>query len=1072
MKYTPSANIEIGVGKDFQYIVTPNAQSVLGTIASDYQSGIHSFTVIGTYGTGKSSFLLALENDLANGGNKLVANKNVFNHAKKFDFLNILGDYAPLSSLLGAKLNLAENNNQNIFDALNARYMKLGKDAFMFIVVDEFGKVLEHAANNDPERELYFLQKLSEYANNPNKNIILLTTLHQNFGAYAHKLNDAQRQEWMKVKGRFKDVVFNEPVEQLLFLASEQLTSSVNQIKNFDAFSVLYKDAKDAKFISTSFLFQTSKKLYPLDPFSATCLTLAIQRYGQNERTLFSFLAAKGKGSLQEFEADAHHLYGLPEVYDYISYNFYSALSEVNADSLLWGAIRSSVERVESGIISDSMLESATKMVKAIGLLNIFGGSGVKIEKQMLVNYAQNAMGIKSPEAVLEKLTQYKIIRFANYKSQYILFEGTDIDIEDELYRAGGIVPKPQADVDELSAYIEPTVSPAIASYYRNGTPRYFAYEATNEAKKTIPVGELDGYIFMVFPLEEATKMKVYEESSNNKEANIYVYFNNVDEILKHLYEIKKLQYLLDNIILDDLVAKREVNNMLMYEKRGLNAAINDSLTTNDGRVTWIYKGKDVEINSQTDLRKLLSNVCDEVYSATPIMRNELFNKQKISSAIALARVNLLNAMIEHWSIEDFGFDKESFPPEKTIYSSLLKDTGMHRPDGTGGYMLGEPQNVAVRQLWDACEAFMDSTREKPRKLGELIKTLQARPFKLKQGFIDFWLPTYLFVKQQEYALYSDEGTYIINITKEVFELLQKKPQNFKVKAFDVSGVKIEFFKKYRQFLRKDTNVSVGTKSFIETIKPYLQFYRTLNEYAKNTHKFDSPATAQFREVLANAKDPEKTFFEDLPAAFGYKNDGSADNEFVDEYLQLIQKSVHELVICYDQFIDRIEKRVMEQLSLPESFEEYKSIIDARYSNVKRHLLPLKSKTFLERVLAPAATKKEFFERIANVVLDKRLDQTKDKEEEFLIDNLLYLFRELDKYVNVSNTEADLTEDDVFSLEMASNKNGSLTLTCRLAALEKNKAEEAMKRIEEQLTGDNHLDTCILLKMLNERIKK
>ena len=1071
MKYTPSANIEIGAGKDFQYIVTPNAQSVLGTIASDYQSGIHSFTVIGTYGTGKSSFLLALEEDLKKGTDKLVANKDVFNHAKKFDFLNILGDYAPLSSLLCEKLNVASNTNQNIFDALNDRYKKLGKDAFMFIVIDEFGKILEHAANNDPERELYFLQKLSEFANNPKKNIILLTTLHQNFGAYAHKLNDAQRQEWIKVKGRFKDVVFNEPVEQLLFLASEQLTAS-SSIKDIDAFSTLYKDAKDSKFISTSFLFQTSKKLYPLDPFSASCLTMAIQRYGQNERTLFSFLAAQGNGSLQEFEATENHLYGLPEVYDYISYNFYSALSEVNADSLAWGAIRASVERVESGVISDSMVESATRIVKAIGLLNIFGGPGVKIDKQMLVNYAENAMGIKSPEAIIEKLTQHKIIRFANYKSQYILFEGTDIDIEDELYRAGGVVPKPQAHVDELAAYIEPTVAPAIANYYRTGTPRYFAYEPTNEAKKVIPQGEFDGTIFLVFPLEEATRGQVIEESANNEEANIYVYFNNVDEILKHLYEIKKLQYLLDNIILDDRVAKREVTNMQMYEKRLLNAAINDSLVTNDGKVTWLYRGKEVEIKSQTDLRKLLSRVCDEVYYATPIMCNELFNKQKISSAISLARVNMLNAMLDHWSEEDFGFDKETFPPEKTIYNSLLKDTGIHRADGGDGYLLGCPQTDALKYLWETCEAFMDSTKEKPRKLGELIKTLQARPFKLKQGFIDFWLPSYLFIKQQEYALYSDEGAYIINITKEVLELLQKKPQNFKVKAFDVSGVKIEFFKKYRQFLRKDTAVEVGTNSFIETIKPYLQFYRTLNEYAKNTHKFDSPATAQFREVLANAKDPEKTFFEDLPAAFGYKNDGSADNEFIDEYLHLIKKSVHELVVCYDQFIDRIEKRVVEQLSLPIAFDQYKPILDARYSNVKRHLLPMKSKTFLERILAPAATKKEFFERIANVVLDKRLDQTKDKEEEYLIDTLLYLFRELDKYVNVSTTDADLTNDDVFSLEMASNKNGSVTVTCRLAALEKQKAEEAMKRVEQQLTGDDHLDTCILLKMLNERIKK
>ncbi len=42
--------------------------------------------------------------------------------------------------------------------------------------------VLEHAAKNNPERELYFMQKLAEFVNVPSRNILLfLTTLHQNF---------------------------------------------------------------------------------------------------------------------------------------------------------------------------------------------------------------------------------------------------------------------------------------------------------------------------------------------------------------------------------------------------------------------------------------------------------------------------------------------------------------------------------------------------------------------------------------------------------------------------------------------------------------------------------------------------------------------------------------------------------------------------------------------------------------------------------------------------------------------------------------------------------------------------
>ena len=63
------------------------------------------------------------------------------------------------------------------------------RDEFVFIVIDEFGKLLEYAAKNNPERELYIFQKFTEFVNSEERNVILLTTLHQNFNSYARVLN-------------------------------------------------------------------------------------------------------------------------------------------------------------------------------------------------------------------------------------------------------------------------------------------------------------------------------------------------------------------------------------------------------------------------------------------------------------------------------------------------------------------------------------------------------------------------------------------------------------------------------------------------------------------------------------------------------------------------------------------------------------------------------------------------------------------------------------------------------------------------------------------------------------------
>ena len=60
-KFSLSANIEYGFADGSQYIVTPNAQRSIYNIVNDFHSGIHSFTIIGSYGTGKSSFRGILE---------------------------------------------------------------------------------------------------------------------------------------------------------------------------------------------------------------------------------------------------------------------------------------------------------------------------------------------------------------------------------------------------------------------------------------------------------------------------------------------------------------------------------------------------------------------------------------------------------------------------------------------------------------------------------------------------------------------------------------------------------------------------------------------------------------------------------------------------------------------------------------------------------------------------------------------------------------------------------------------------------------------------------------------------
>lgn len=119
--------------------------------------------------------------------------------------INFIGVHQSLIEHFAEQLEVKNSlkGNQKIFDALFQEYEKVrSKNGLLVIAIDEFGKFLEYAAKFNPDRELYFIQQLAEFVNDSDRNIILLTTLHQNFEAYsAIELSEAQRQEWKKVKG-------------------------------------------------------------------------------------------------------------------------------------------------------------------------------------------------------------------------------------------------------------------------------------------------------------------------------------------------------------------------------------------------------------------------------------------------------------------------------------------------------------------------------------------------------------------------------------------------------------------------------------------------------------------------------------------------------------------------------------------------------------------------------------------------------------------------------------------------------------------------------------------------------
>lgn len=1067
--FSPSVNIIRDVNSPLSYIATPNAQQVYNQIINDYKTGTRAFNIIGAFGTGKSSFLLAFERNI-NGKEKYFSDKPL-DTVRNFDIINIIGENESIIDAFATQFGTdikKKFKTADLFNKLDEHFEVLqNKKKGLIIVIDEFGKFLEYAATHNPENELYFIQQLAEYVNDTKKEIFLITTLHQDFNEYARNLTKQQKNEWDKVRGRLKEVTYNEPVEQLLFLASERL-GMLKIGEKGKYFSTLFKCIEDSKAFPLKDYFSQAyaEKLLPFDILAAAILTLALQKYGQNERSLFSFIESSDPLGLRDFNQQGNPFYNVSCVYDYLMHNYYSHLTtRYNQQYIQWSGIRTAIERTE-GVVTERVPD-AVKIVKVIGLLNIFAPASIKLNIDFLKSYSVYALGINEPDKIIKALEGRKIIRFVKHANKYILFEGTDLDIELAIDEAGNLIEKVTSVVNHLNQYFDFPYVAAKAVYFEKGTPRFFAFHLSEAPLNITPQGEVDGFINLIFS-DKIKETDILEASKNSQQAILYGWYKNNVNIRNLLFEIDKIKKVKEDHIYDK-VAIRELDNILQHQIRLLNHYVLGSLYKENSYIKWFYNGKETKISDRKTFNRLLSRICREVYGGTPVYKNEMVNKTRLSGAISSARKNFLRILVEDWDKKDFGFDEGKFPPEKTIYLSLLRETGIHRKE-KGVYTLGAPNipDSSLQPLWQECTNFLKSTYNGRKNLQELADMLLAKPFKLKQGFIDFWLPVFLFIKRDDFGLFNKDG-YIPYLTQETLELISKDPKDYEIKAFHIEGIKLNVFNGYRLLLNLSTQQKATNNLFIETIRPFLTFYKKLPEYAKNTKALEK-RTIALREAIAFAKDPEDSFFIQFPKAMGYD---IAQLQKVPsklkEYTSQFQESIKQIRTCYDALVNRVESFIQDEiLGEPIAFPGYKDVLQNRYRQLKKYLLLPHQKSFYQRLYSETGDNRAWLNSISQASLGKPLEIINDEDELVLYEKLKDIFHELDNLTDISKSGFDIEKEIAFKFEITSFVEG---LKKNLVRLPKGKTKQLIQLqsvVKAKLTDDRQLNIATLAKLLEE----
>ena len=354
------------------------------------------------------------------------------------------------------------------------------------------------------------------------------------------------------------------------------------------------------------------------------------------------------------------------------------------------------------------------------------------------INYAQISLGIEQAKEVVDKLLQFKIIGFAKYNKRFRLLEGTDLDIEQAIA---------DAEIDNLAdivyyitKYFDFPYIQAKEYFYRTGCPRFFQFMISDRPYMGV-VKEADGIINLIFS-ETNVFEEIFNKSLGFDEPILYCLYHNTKDIRNLLVELERIQYVKQQHP-NDKVAQREIDAMLTHLRVKLNELVFEELFTENENISWIFNGHKVDIHNHKLLNKQLSQICEWAYPATPVFKNEMVNKSKLSGAMQPARKNLLRALVSDFDKPNLGFLDDKFPPEKTIYLALLKNTGIHN-----GFSLTEPTDDSFDSLWNACNRVLEDAKTSRMNVAVLTERLQRRPFKLKQGFIDFWLPIFAFHSQ------------------------------------------------------------------------------------------------------------------------------------------------------------------------------------------------------------------------------------------------------------------------------------------------------------------------------------
>ena len=775
----------------------------------------------------------------------------------------------------------------------------LAKNAPLLLIIDEFGKNLE-AIGDSTEDDPYLLQQLAEAGQASGLPIFLLTLQHLSFENHLAGAAGPRRREWAKVQGRFEDIAYVDSSRQ-----SHALIGSVFVVRNENLRERIVRWARPhARAMRSLGVVEMADpevvaSCYPLHPLATMLLPELCNRYGQHERTLFSFLAGLHSASAASFLATTRlpthgslPSLGLGTVYDY--FVSCDAQAEIPSDRLRrWSEIALRLRDLHG------LSPRQARLAKAIALLNLVSvGGTIRASSEVLSLVDSNSTEL------LKHLDGAGVATFREFSDEYRIWQGTDVDIRHLLELARQRVDR-ELLPEILSGLDKPTPVVAARHSAKHDIFRVFARRYADSGEDLVPLGAFspcDGEVLLVVgPDRELPKLTSPAAAGKPTVVAIPHDLTALDRAAREIAAVTAV--LKDPVVEADWVARRELAERLAESQ----ATFRDAMMTTFGAGTcrWIL----IDDSGAKDLRvgrgsAALSEAADLAYPSTPAVGNEMLNRTDLTSQGAKARRLLLEAMIERRFEADLGLD--GYGPEVAMYRSFLARTGLHVRTSKGEtYEFCAPTDTSLLPAWKALERECERAKTRRVNLKEIHTVLLLPPFGMKAAVIPVLVTAALLAFRDEVAIY-EHGTFKPLLTPDLSERMVRNPDHFEIKHFaNARGARRQVIDEIAGRLgglARFGNHRVG--NVLSVVGLLVHQVRNLDGYTRRTRNLSS-AAQMVRDAIGMAVEPDELLFNALPNVLGFRPVPPDTKTYAEayEYADGVGLALEELAGCHDRLL-------------------------------------------------------------------------------------------------------------------------------------------------------------------------